>query len=90
MSHFAVYALTRNVGIDIVPPAPSVPGTAVPAFPARIFLSSPPAGRISDFAKFLQAGRVIAPPSYASRAGMPRARIFWQRYILCPAPGAAR
>lgn len=59
MSHFAVYALTRNVGIDIVPLPPLRPGTAVPAFPARYFPPPPPPrrSRISDFAKFLQAGR---------------------------------
>lgn len=61
MSHFAVYALTRNVGIDIVPPAPLC--TRLQSRHSRREYSSPlPAERISDFAKFLQAGRVIAPP----------------------------
>lgn len=56
MSHFAVYALTRNVGIDIVPPARLCP--RLQSRHSRRDTPLPlPAGRISDFAKFLQAGR---------------------------------
>lgn len=95
MSHFAVYAPTRNVGIDIVPLLPFLPSASPrraardcsPGIPGAIFLFLPPLApalsRISDFAKFLQAGRVIAPPSAASTAPECQACIlFWQRYIL--------
>lgn len=66
MSHFAVYALTRNVGIDIVPPAPLAPGLQS-RHSRRNIPPSPPPSRISDFAKFLRAGRVIAPRWNAKR-----------------------
>lgn len=84
MSHFAVYALTRNVGIDIVPPAPLFRGCS-PGIPGAIFLS-----RISDFAKFLRAGRVIAPPSRSPARAAPecQARIFWQRRYTVRRGGA--
>lgn len=90
MSHFAVYAPTRNVGIDIVPLL-SRPSFAArdcsPGIPGAIFLSPPPPpplSRISDFAKFLQAGRVIVPPSSArvSRRNAKRVFYFGNGYIL--------
>lgn len=78
MSHFAVYALTRNVGIDIVPPVPPSRGCS-PGIPGA---SSLLLSRISDFAKFLRAGRVITPPCPASRLGMPSAYILATAYAV--------
>jgi len=76
MSHFAVYALTRNVGIDTVPPAPP-PRLQPPGILGARYSLSPPVRRerISDFAKFLQAGRVIGAAE-SGRVGMPRERVY--------------
>lgn len=81
MSHFAVYALTRNVGIDIVPPAPlcpdcspGIPGANIPPlYPPSEFLIS----RNSYKPAVLSRRRC-----FASRAGMPSAYILATVYSL--------
>jgi len=80
MSHFAVYALTRDVGIDIVPPAPPPPPSSLhPGLQSRHSRRDIPL-RISDFAKFLQAGRVLSRHRVPRAALECQARIFWQRF----------
>lgn len=86
MSHFAVYALTRNVGIDIVPLPPLRPDLQSRHSRRDIPLLSPPSEFLISRNSYKPA---VLSRRRASRAAPEcRARIFWQRYILCPAPGA--
>lgn len=80
MSHFAVYALTRDVGIDIVPPAPPVPlppsRDCSPGIPGAIFLSEFLISRNS----YKPVVCYRATESSASRVGMPSAYILATMY----------
>lgn len=76
MSHFAVYALTRNVGIDIVPPAPLSPRVHSPGIPGAIFLPLP------HPREFLISRNSYEPVALSRRVGMPSAYILAAVYSV--------
>lgn len=86
MSHFAVYALTRNVGIDIVPPAAA---SHYPDLQSSVLAHSPtrdiplyPALSPSEFLISPNSYRRIIALSSSRRVEIPRAVLFWRRYNL--------